>query len=190
MKRGIYLVILVLALMLVGMGASCTKTQTATVSNVSDSTILSDTNGQWAVSAAASSSYNNAVGSDSWSAQQATGAPNVAAYGDNGNAWAPKEKNRGIETLEVTFANPVYATSVRVKESFGSGAITKVELKDVDGNYHVIWTGIDPIKGMSNLQIKFNKTDYLVNAVKITLDTTKAPDEWTEIDSVQLVGTK
>ncbi len=36
--------------------------------------------------ATASSEY----GSDSWSASQATGAPDVTAYADDGNAWAPQ----------------------------------------------------------------------------------------------------
>lgn len=190
MKKRIYLVIFFLTIVLVGIGAGCTKTQIAKVSNVPDSRILSDANGQWAVSAIASSTYNNAKNDESWSAKQAIGRPNVNAYADDGNAWAPKDKNVGIEILEVSFATAVHATAIRVKESYGSGAVTKIELKDADGKYHQIWTGDDPTKGMNNLQLKFNKTDYLVKTVKITLDTTKAPAEWTEIDAVQLVGEK
>lgn len=158
--------------------------------NASDSEILKEANGQWATDVKASSTYADATGNNSWSAKQATGQPNVNVYEDNSSAWAPKEKNKGEEYLELTFANPVYAYGVRVKESFGSGAITKIELKDAKGEYQNVWEGVDTTRGLNYLQVQFDKTDYKTNVVKITLDTTKSPDDWTEIDAVQLVGTK
>lgn len=162
-----------------------TVTDTVTFdAKASDAAILADVNGQWATSATASSQY----GSDSWSAKQATGVPDVDTYGDNAKAWAPEEKNKGTETLEVTFTKAVYASGVRVRENLGSGAVTKLELKDIDGKYYTIWEGTDTTEGLDYLQAAVEKTTYKVNGVKVTLDTTKSPTDWTEIDAVQLVG--
>src|SRR5579872_2099028 len=58
--------------------------------------IKNDPDGQWAISATASTSYNNAQNQSPWSAWQATGAPNVQKYGDDGNAWAPAQQQAGI----------------------------------------------------------------------------------------------
>src|SRR5215472_15932660 len=102
-----------------------------------------DPNGQWAAEATASSSYNDAQGPTSWSANQATGAPNVEQYGDDGKAWAPKTADAGIEWLELKYPRPVYATEVRVRESCGSGSVIRVELLDEAGGAHVVWAGND-----------------------------------------------
>ena len=42
--------------------------------------IKNDPKGQWAIQATSSSSYNDAQGQAQWSANQATGAPNVQNY--------------------------------------------------------------------------------------------------------------
>lgn len=175
-----------------------TTTNTNTVTNVnttevaavvfdeaaSDKAIKADVNGQWAKSATASTSY----GTDSWSAKQATGEPNVNEYGDDVNAWAPAEQNKGLETLELTYAKAVSAIGVRIRENDGSGAVTKVELKDVDGKYYTVWEGTDTTKGLNYFQVPVDKTTYKVSGVRVTVDTTKVPTEWVEIDAVQLVG--
>lgn len=152
--------------------------------SASDSEIAADANGQWEATGTATTEY----GTDSWSAKQATRAPNVETYGDDVSAWAPAEQNKGIETLELTYDQAVYATGVRVRESDGSGAVTKVELKDVDGNYHTVWEGVDSTKSLNYLQVTVDKTAYQANGVKITFDTTRVPTEWVEVDAVQLVG--
>lgn len=146
--------------------------------------ILADENGQWATTATATSEY----GADSWAAKQATGKPNVDVFGDNSSAWAPLEKNKGAETLELSYAKAVYALGVRVHETYGVGTITKVELKDAKGAYHTIWEGTDPLTDIGYLQAPVEKTDYWVNGVKLTFDTTKSANEWAEVDAVQLVG--
>lgn len=208
MKKGIAgLAFLLLAgLVMMGLGCLPTEKKPTTTENtdvveevvetvdidskLTNAAILADTNGQWAVSATASTTYNDATGDASWSAQQATGAPNVTKYADSAYAWAPKEKNKGIVTLELTYADPVYATNVRIFENLGSGATTKVELKDIDGVYHEAWTGTDPTEGLNYLQVNLSQRSYKSNTVRITLDTTKSPAEWVEVDAVQLVGTK
>ncbi len=170
--------------------ASINDTNTADTTTVTfddsatDSAILADTNGQWATTATASSEY----GSDSWSANQATGKPNVTEFGDDGNAWAPYESAGGLETLELTYAKAVNAIGVRVRESYGNGTLTKIELKDTAGAYYKVWSGTDATDGLKYLQVGFAKTSYKVNGVKLTFDTGDLTTEWSEIDAVQLIG--
>jgi hypothetical protein len=149
--------------------------------------IKGDPNGQWAIEATASSTYNDAKGTDSFSANQATGAPNVDQFGDNGMAWAPKTQDAGIEWLDLKYPRPVHATAVRVRESCGSGAVIKIELFDEQGTPHTAWAGNDPTTELNYLVVKLPKTAYKTAHVKITLATNVVPG-WNEIDAVQLVG--
>jgi hypothetical protein len=144
--------------------------------------IKNDPDAQWAVSATASSTYGDAKGTASWSANQVTGPPNVDKYGDDGKAWAPKTQDAGIE-----FPKPVHATEIRVRESCGSGAVIKVELFDEQGSAHTAWAGNDPTTELNYLIVKLSKTEYKTDRVKVTLATNVVPG-WNEIDAVQLVG--
>ncbi|HSS95932.1 MAG TPA: hypothetical protein VLK33_02820 [Terriglobales bacterium] len=150
--------------------------------------IKNDPNGQWAISATASSTYNDAQGTASYSANQVTGPPNVDRYSDAPAAWAPKTPDGGIEWLDLKYPKPVHATAVRVRESDGSGAVIKVELFDEQGTAHTAWAGNDPTKELNYLMVNIPKTSYKTARVKITLATNVVPG-WNEIDAVQLVGT-
>ena len=149
--------------------------------------IKNDPDGQWAVSVTASSSYQDAQGTADWSANQATGVPNVETFGDNGKAWAPKSENAGIEWLDLKFPKPVHATEIRVRESCGSGAVIKLEVFDEQGAAHTAWAGNDPTTGLNYLIVKLARTEYKTDHVKVTLATNVVPG-WNEIDAVQLVG--
>ena len=151
--------------------------------------IKNDPNGEWAIQATASSTYGDAQGTASFSANQATGVPNVDSYGDNGGAWTPKTPDGGIEWLDLKYPKPVYATEVRVRESCGSGAVVKVEVFDEKGGAHSVWQGNDPTKELNYLIVKFPKTAFKADRVKVTLATNVVPG-WNEIDAVQLVGTE
>ena len=153
--------------------------------------ILNDTNGQWAVSAEASSTYSDHTGKEPWSAEQMTGKPDVETYGDNGNAWTSKEADKGVEWVKLTFAKSVNANEVRIRQTENPGAIIKIELIDDKGKSHTVWEGIDKTKYEENkiqyFIAKFDKTEYKTKIVKITLATNSVPG-WNEIDAVQLVG--
>jgi hypothetical protein len=149
--------------------------------------IKNDPKGQWAIGATASSTYNDAKGTDPWSANQATGAPNVDKYGDDGKAWTSKTPDAGIEWLDLKYPRPVHAEEIRIRESCGSGAIIKVELFDEQGTSHTAWAGNDPTTDLNYLLVKVPKTAYKTDRVKITLATNVVPG-WNEIDAVQLVG--
>jgi hypothetical protein len=150
--------------------------------------IKRDANGQWANQATASSTYNDAQGAAGFSANQATGAPNVDRYGDNGAAWTSKTPDGGIEWLDLKYPKPVHATEVRIRESCGSGAAIKIEVYDEQGGGHAVWQGTDPTTELNYLMVKFPKTTFKTDRVKITLATNVVPG-WNEIDAVQLVGT-
>jgi hypothetical protein len=168
-------------------GAETTAKLAAAAWALKQDEIKNDPKGQWAVQATSSSSYNDAQGTAQWSAGQATGAPNVENYGDNGNAWAPKTPDAGIEWLDLKYAKPVHAEEVRIRESCGSGAVIKVEVFDEQGAAHTVWTGNDPTTELNYLIVKTPKTVFKTDRVKITLATNAVPG-WNEIDAVQLVG--
>jgi hypothetical protein len=149
--------------------------------------IKRDPNGQWAIQATASSTYNDAQGTAGYSANQATGAPNVDKYGDDGAAWTSKTPDGGIEWLDLKYPRPVHATEVRVRESCGSGAVIKIEIYDEQGEAHAVWQGNDPTTELNYLMAKFPKTTFKTDRVKVTLATNVVPG-WNEIDAVQLVG--
>jgi len=151
--------------------------------------IKNDANGQWATGAKASSAYNDAQGTAAYSANQASGAPNVEGYGSSNAAWSSKTADAGIEWLELEYAKPVHATVVRVRESNGAGAIIKVEVFDEQGGAHTVWTGADSTKGLNFLIVEFPKTAFKTSRVKLTLATNVVPG-WSAIDAVQLVGTE
>lgn len=153
-----------------------------------------DANGQWADRAEASSSYaGNARGKQaSWSADQMIGKPDVNAYGDNGNAWASMEQDKGDEWVKLTFKKPVFATEVRVRMTYNPGSISKIEIIDQQGKAEAVWQGTDKKdynKKMDYFITTFEKTKYLTNTVRITLNS-KTVTGWNEIDAVQLVGTE
>ena len=127
-------------------------------------------------------------GTDSWSANQVTGPPNVDNYGDDGKAWAPKTPDAGIEGIDLKYAKPVHATEVRIRESCGSGAVIKLEVFDDKGAASTVWSGADPTKDLNYLIVKFPKTTFKTDRVEVTLATNIVPG-WNEIDAVQLIGT-
>lgn len=131
---------------------------------LAEDAIVSDARGQWAVAAAASSTYGDKEqdAKSSYTAHMATGAPNVDKYSDNGNAWATATPDKGIEWLEVTFATPVHATQIRIRQNYAPGAIA--------------W-----------FDRSFAKTAGKVKGARITLATNAVPG-WNEIDAVQLLG--
>ena len=150
--------------------------------------ISSDPNGQWAVQAKGSSTYNGATGTAAFAANQAAGPANVESYGNSASAWTAKTPDAGIEWLDLQYAKPVYASAVRVRESYGSGAVIKVEVFDEKGVAHTIWSGTDPTKDLNYFVVEFPRTAFKTGRVKLTLATNVVPG-WNQIDAVQLVGT-
>ena len=139
---------------------------------------------QWGIGAAASSEY----GSDSWSAQQTTGAPDTTECGDIETAWASEDLD-GVDWLEVTFATAVVPTEINVRETHSPGFISRVEVRDERGLYHTVWEGIPGVVEQCPrvFSVTVSGVDVRVNAVRISLDQ-RDGGNWNEIDAVELVG--
>ena len=160
---------------------------------LAEDAIVSDARGQWAVAATASSTYGDKEpeAKSSYTAHMATGAPNVDKYSDNGNAWATATPDKGIEWLEVVFANPVHATQIRIRQNYAPGAIIKVELVAENGSKYTVWEGVDDQQHapgtIAGFDRSFARTADKVKNARITLATNAVPG-WNEIDAVQLLG--
>ncbi len=146
-----------------------------------------DPRGQWATSARASTEY----GSANYSAARATGAPDVRFYGDSVNAWATKLANTGEEWIELTFAAPVRAAALRVRQNFNPGAMARVDLWNSSGQIQTVFSGTDtniyPRASIGWFTVRFPTTDQPIARVRLTLDTARVRG-WNEIDGVQLVA--
>jgi hypothetical protein len=81
----------------------------------------------------------------------------------------------------------VHATEVRFRESCGSGAVIKIEVYDGQGEAHAVWQGNDPTTEVNYLMVKFRKTTFKTDRVKVTLATNVVLG-WNEIVAVQLAG--
>jgi RHS repeat-associated protein len=143
---------------------------------------------QWASSVINRSSQYSSSG---WSAAQATGAPNVTAYGDDSRAWAPSSKNGTTEYITLGYTTAVYANGVTIRETCGNGFVTKVEVRNAaSGTLETVWTGTDSStpNTLADFSIPFDQRTYLVDAVRVTIDTNRNVSAWEEIDAVQLRG--
>jgi hypothetical protein len=154
---------------------------------------------QWAITASASDAYGGLYGGnrDDQSAYAATGEPDVAKCEDSQMAWTASREDNGVQWLELGFEKEVYVTGVRIKESFGPGSVTKVEvLNNENASYLTLWEGKDKNKlcpGFFDLSYEFKEgnitkkmTPFISDKVKITFDTDVKG--WNEIDAVELIG--
>ena len=168
---------------------------------IDEKKILEEKQGQWAASANASSMYGRSTVPTScprqcpksaYSPWQVTGAPNVGRYSDSPSAWTTKSGDaKEPEWLEVGFAKPVHATSIRIRQSAAPGAIARIELLDEAKVAHTIWEGTDDTPYAKNtigwLVKDFPRTTYRITGARITLMTARVWG-WNEIDAVQAVG--
>ena len=121
----------------------------------------------------------------SWSAAQATGAPDTANAGDQASAWAPAAQDAGEEWIELTYAGSVEVAQVIVRETYNPGAISKVCLILESGVEIPIWQGVQAaVPGP--IDRTFPAPGGLVaRGAKVYLDTSRVPG-WNEIDAVGL----
>jgi sugar lactone lactonase YvrE len=138
---------------------------------------------QWASDASASSQYN-----DSYAADGATGPPDVEGCRSSEQAWAPAAPDT-LETLELTYDTPVFASQVLVHQSHQPGAISQIELLDEQGDYTTVYTSTATLRNEcpTVLDVQFQPTLSRIVGVRLTLDQRKEAN-WIEIDAVELVG--
>jgi len=140
---------------------------------------------QWAVAAEASSQF----GFPDWSVRRATGVPEINACVDDPRAWS-SGRGSGLEWLQLTYSAAVYATEVRVYQTFGRGAISRVSLIGEDGTVEEVWSGTDvsaPCPGI--LSVPLPRTAYRVKSVRIDRDESRT-GFWNQVDAVELIGVR
>lgn len=142
---------------------------------------------QWASSLI---DFSTQWGSGDYSASQVLGEPDTFSYGDKATAWAPLPENGSSEFITVGFDTPVHANGVTIRESWGNGFVTKVELLATDDTLHTVWEDTDPSQPGSvvDFEIAFSETSYLVKGVKVHTDTDHDQDAWEEIDAIALLS--
>lgn len=140
---------------------------------------------QWATGAAASSEW----GSESWTAQQATGAPNTEECGDYGSAWASSGADTE-EWIELTYDTPVYVTEINIYQTYNPDQVVKVELIGSTAGYHEVYRGVPEAVDECPyvLSIPVDGADYLAAGLRITIDQSVLGLGWNEIDAVELIG--
>lgn len=140
---------------------------------------------QWAHSATASSSY----GDPDQAAIQATGKPNTEGCVDADTAWASEERT-GVDWLELRYEKPVYPEQVNIFQSHSPNQVVTVELLDVDGTYHTVYTHQPEVMECPYLlTLDIADQDYQAVGVKLNVDQSFLdPTSWNEIDAVELVG--
>lgn len=138
--------------------------------------------------ALASTGASSQFGENSWSASQALGAPNVETCGDSGNAWASLGSTT-VEWIDLVFQQPVTPAGVIIYLSYNPNQVSKVELLDMLGQYHTIYTGTPKAEDQCPFlfKIEVSKADYQAIGIKITIDQSVLGN-WGEIDAVELYG--
>jgi|GEM_PF-4177699 len=134
-------------------------------------------------------SYSSQYSTNSWSANQVIGSPNTFHYGDISTSWATSSMNGGTEHITVLFATPVYASGATIRETYGNGFVTGVDVLDMSNQLHRVWNGTDgsqpgqPVDFLTT----WSQTNYQVKGVKVYVNTNHN-SYWEEIDSIKLMG--
>lgn len=139
---------------------------------------------QWADEAEASSQY----GEDSWSADQATGRPDVRACEDNVEAWASASTS-GEEFLTLEFDDEVIPTQVNIYQTLAPGAIVGIAIIPDDNDEDPILFNLsDPSDECPSI-LSVNLPDDLPESRELTIFFDMSiVGNWNEIDAVELVG--
>ncbi len=86
--------------------------------------------------------------------------------------------------MKTTYDQTVYATGLRVHETYNPGFITGIDLVEPNGTVHALSIPADTTTCGGYYELTFAETAYLVNA--IVVHTAKTGYE--EIDAVELTG--
>jgi hypothetical protein len=174
--------------------AICAESQVAALDLVrlysafDDATADSGIMAQWASGAEATSQY----GEESWSAQQATGEPNVFMCGDSSSAWASADSLEKAE-LTLEFDDPVNALAIRIHQTYYPGSITQVALIDAEtGDVVPLPNSADsplpePCPRVFTVAVTGDDLPETVDGIVISVDQSIG-GSWNEIDAVELIG--
>jgi hypothetical protein len=134
-------------------------------------------------------SYSTQYSEQSWSAQQALGAPNVfPQHGDVPQAWASKTADEQDEWIEVGFEHPRAVSAVEIYETFNP-AVASVELITTSGRrITVLAPSVDVDRDQAlHTTIPTPCTTEPIAAVRVNVSSTTVKG-WNEIDAIGLVS--
>ena len=135
-------------------------------------------------------SSQKAQGKAPFSPDKALGEPNSLPLGQASNeAWTPG-KDGSNEFITVRFAKSIIAQQVTVIENVNPGAVTKIELIDIKGEHHVVYTNPNPGPlpvGFRTLQVKFKPEKYRTIGAKVTLNAAKVPGD-NQLDAIGIAN--
>jgi speckle-type POZ protein len=135
--------------------------------------------------------FSSQYTSTSWSAMQATGAPNTYPnYGDLVTAWASLTSDGHREFIELSYSQPQIINEIWVYETYNPGAIDSVYVRYTgSSNWVLVWdttaAALPPVSIIR--KIKFSLTPLPVDAVRISLNSV-AVSGWNEIDAVAILN--
>lgn len=143
----------------------------------------------WAAKVEAVSSQK-AKGKEAFAPEKVLGEPNAQPLGQISNeAWIPA-KDGANEFIEVRFAKSIIAQQVTVIESFNPGSVTKIELIDIKGEHHEVYTNKNPgplPEAYRTLQAKFKPEKYRTIGVRVTMNTAKV-EGVNQIDAIGIAN--
>nr|HPN39300.1 PKD domain-containing protein [Melioribacteraceae bacterium] len=132
--------------------------------------------------------FSSQYSGDGWSANQVIGIPNVyPGYGDNANAWTSSSPDGQREFLELGFDNPMPISNIAVYETFNSGAVDTIYIKNPNtGNWEIVYQGASQhIQTSRIFEVSFPLTSFPVSQVRLAIDAVGVPG-WNEIDAVAI----
>ncbi len=134
--------------------------------------------------------FSSQYRTDVWSAEQALGPPDTFNYGDIPTAWAPAPSDGTLEFITVGFEQPVFANGVTVRETYANGFVFRIDVVDTLGGIHTVWEGNDPSLPGSpvDFRVDWPRTEFLVIAVTVHVDTDTHLLIFEEVDAIQLHG--
>lgn len=133
---------------------------------------------------------SNASCTNGWAACRILGAPDVyPSCGDSPNAWTyPCSQQR--EWIEIGFSTQLYVDTVRIFETYTSGAIDTVYLRDAQtGFWNTVYASPSTV-GLTSCNVKeifMATTSYKVDAIRLALDIYTGHC-FPEIDAIALIG--
>ena len=131
-----------------------------------------------------------AKGKEAFSPEKVLGEPNSQPLGEaNNEAWTPG-KDAANEFMEVRFAKSIIAQQVTVIENVNPGAITKIELIDIKGERHSVYTNSNPGPlpvAFRTLQVKFRPEKYRTIGVRVTMNAARV-DGPNQLDAIGIAN--
>ncbi len=127
-----------------------------------------------------------------WSSFVITGEPDTyPEYGDLQTAWASRFPNETAEYITVGYKRLQYVNSVKIYETYHPGAVAEVQVHNAESDKWEVVYSDEPVLDLPEKsrinEISFPMTNYLVDQVKIIMQTHKVSG-WNEIDAIEISG--